>query len=637
MAIAFDTIQTAASNSGGASRVIDISSATDGAWVYCAIFLTDSSGRVFDALTGWDQLSTNDSDSNTCHYSVWRRQKQTGDSTFTITWTGGNSKDNTVWVSYTGLDNTTPNETIDVKIDLVSGATDSTDSVTPAAANRWALAIFEHRTTSNTAKNVIFSTASGMVERAEQNMSAAGNSPQTYVATAVDDSNGAVTQAAHSYSVNATLSGSPINSAMKIGILLYLIPSTTTWSVDSTLAVTATASPTATRVVSATASLGSTATLSPVPRATYNTSASATETATLAATAARAFLISASVSETATLTAVANRTFSLSSTATTTAALTPVANATFTVSSSLATTATLTATANRIFSVSAALSETATLAATALRTATIAALLAETATATPVPNAVWSVGASDTITANRTAVADVPAGAISIDATLTVTTNLTAVDQLAASCASTLAVTAGRAATAVRTATLGATLGATVTASPVPNAVWSVSSSDTITANRTAVADIPGGSIDIDATLAVTAGLTGVAQRVVSCASTLGAVAGASTTAVRAVTPSAVLSVSAARSATPSRTAVLGGTLVATATRLALSSGRFDIAASALIASAMFVEMGAPGAATLHGSDASSVKFQPDSARSGPAHSGDNRVDFSGGDSGVGI
>lgn len=207
MAVAYDTTGTATGNSI-ATLTFDITTATVGAVVICWIYNANTETSVTN--TGWTQLASVD-EGTASHYSLWWRTKAGGDTTFSPSWPTAQGS-SIVWASYTGVDTTTPIESEADQAISVSGGTQATPSATPTAANRWAVCCYGARST--TASFTYSSADAAQTLRAQT-----VNTANRWACVMLSDSNGTVTQAAHSYT--ATLSASQSHGADAI---LYLVP-----------------------------------------------------------------------------------------------------------------------------------------------------------------------------------------------------------------------------------------------------------------------------------------------------------------------------------------------------------------------------------------------------------------------------
>jgi hypothetical protein len=212
--IAFDNAGSTAVNAGTTSTSVDITSAAVGAWCYLWVALGVNSGTV--TATGWTSLL--DADEGTAaHYALLRRQKQAGDTTFTVGWTTS-TKGTLGWASYTGLDPVTPDEGATLATNGTVGRTAvPTPSATPTAANRWAVTFVGVRTTTVGNKPISWTPDAADTERLDVDNNTAGSAP--WVGVEIADTNSAVTQAAHSYTATHNASESHDGSA-----ILFLIP-----------------------------------------------------------------------------------------------------------------------------------------------------------------------------------------------------------------------------------------------------------------------------------------------------------------------------------------------------------------------------------------------------------------------------
>lgn len=213
MAIARDSHGSATGN-GPTTLTIDITSAATGAWCYA--FLLSGSPQTSVTFTGWTSVYDGDQPGST-HYGVWRREKVGGDTTFAPSWPTGEGT-SIAWSSYTGLNASTPDEGI-VHLDQPSNsASYATASSTPTAANRWALAGFGSSSSTGANQPESFTAPTGM-----GNVVQTTNTANRWTVACASDSNGAVTQASHTYT--ATLSAVEGDGG---AVLLFLIPAAAT-------------------------------------------------------------------------------------------------------------------------------------------------------------------------------------------------------------------------------------------------------------------------------------------------------------------------------------------------------------------------------------------------------------------------
>jgi hypothetical protein len=212
MAIALDSNGSATANSA-TTVSIDITSAATGAFCYCFIQIGTSQTSA-TTMTGWQQICDINDRTND-HFSLFRRVKQVGDTTFAISW-GSASGVAAVWSSYTGLNPSYPDEGLSPATHTVSSTSYTTPNKTPQDNTRWALACAGARSTTTTGETW---TAPGtLVNRAQ-----AVNSTLTCSPAVIADSNGAVTAAQHNYTF--TLSAAEASGGAIVG---FLIPSTAT-------------------------------------------------------------------------------------------------------------------------------------------------------------------------------------------------------------------------------------------------------------------------------------------------------------------------------------------------------------------------------------------------------------------------
>lgn len=204
--------------SGATSATVNITAATAGSWVYLWTALPGATTAA--SATGWTQLASSlDASATPVAYTVLRRQKQAGDTTFTVTWTGS-SKGVLAWVSYTGLNQDTPDEGAAAASNSTTSRTAvPTPSATPAAGNRAAVAFFAVRTSTLANNNIAWTPDRATTERFEANNDAAPSAPWAGSAIA-DTLPNAVAQSARSY----TATHGPAAEAHDGSAILFLIP-----------------------------------------------------------------------------------------------------------------------------------------------------------------------------------------------------------------------------------------------------------------------------------------------------------------------------------------------------------------------------------------------------------------------------
>ena len=219
--VAFDTAGSTPTTTGATSAIVDITAAATGAWVYLWVAVPSATSAA--SRTRWTPLASSlDTSASPVAYTVLRRQKQAGDTTFTISWTTS-GKGVLVWASYTGLNSSTPDEGAAATSNSTTSRTAvPTPTATPAAANRWAVGFFAARTSTTANKNITWTPDAAQAERADVNNSAAASAAWT--GTEIADTNGAVTQAAQSY----TATHAPAAEAHDGSAILFLIPGSTT-------------------------------------------------------------------------------------------------------------------------------------------------------------------------------------------------------------------------------------------------------------------------------------------------------------------------------------------------------------------------------------------------------------------------
>ncbi len=222
MGIAPDTAGNTPVTAGATSASVDITAAAVGAVVYCWASISTSSTTQtgVPGNAGWAALQSAQTAAGTsgATYALSRRVKQSGDTTFSFTWTTS-GKGIFAWASYTGVDTGTPDEqSTAVQLnDTTARTAVPGPSATPTAGSRWALACFGVRTTTAGNKPISWTPDAATTERADADNNAAASA--AWLGAEIADSNGAVTQAAHSYTATHNASESHDGS-----VLLFLIP-----------------------------------------------------------------------------------------------------------------------------------------------------------------------------------------------------------------------------------------------------------------------------------------------------------------------------------------------------------------------------------------------------------------------------
>jgi hypothetical protein len=205
VAIAFDSTGFATGN-GVTTLTIDITSAAVGAFCYCWIGIGTAPETV--TMTGWTSLVDAD-EGTSSHYSGWYRQKQSGDTTFAPSW-GTAEGSSAVWMSYTGVNTSTPHEGFASATHTVSSASFVTPTGTPTTTGRWAVSFYDGRSTS-----AAFTFTNATATQRNQTC----NTANRWMSVSGADSNGTVAATAQSYT--ATSSASQSHGATA---LLFLIP-----------------------------------------------------------------------------------------------------------------------------------------------------------------------------------------------------------------------------------------------------------------------------------------------------------------------------------------------------------------------------------------------------------------------------
>lgn len=236
MGIAPDTTGKTTITAGATSASVDITAAAVGAW--CYLWADISTGSITQtgvpSNASWTTLQSVQTAAGTsgATYAMYRRQKQSGDTTFSFTWTTF-GKGTFSWSSYTGLNNAGPDEQSTITLnDTTSRAAVPTPTATPSAAGEWALAFFGQRSTVSTNKPTAWTPDAALTERIEADNSAAASAP--WIGTDIEDSNAAVTVAAHSYTATSNQTESHDGSG-----ILFLVPAAAATAVTAQAIVVA--------------------------------------------------------------------------------------------------------------------------------------------------------------------------------------------------------------------------------------------------------------------------------------------------------------------------------------------------------------------------------------------------------------
>jgi hypothetical protein len=223
VAIAFDN---SGSTTGNAvtSLSVDITAAATGAFCYAYLQIATNQPAGSVTLAGWQQLCDID-EGTSSHFSLFRRVKQAGDTTFNAAWSSSQGA-SAVWSSYTGLLAAQPEEGFGPALHTTNTVTFTTKNATPGDATRWALTAAGARSTVTTGET--WTAGTGMTLRSQAVNSVLRCSPAV-----IGDSNGVVAQSQHNYAW--TLSSSEAHGG---AVLAFLIPSTSaTPAVPATVAV----------------------------------------------------------------------------------------------------------------------------------------------------------------------------------------------------------------------------------------------------------------------------------------------------------------------------------------------------------------------------------------------------------------
>lgn len=222
MAIAAPWVGPAVQGNVAGSNVltitVSVSGATDGEVCFIVGTMSDSQTGVLNTPAGWTkagEMSEGTSGSSSSRSIVYWKVKNSGDTNVVVTGAGwtATAKPQFVGISWAGVDTTTPFEQFTWGTAHTSGTSYVTGSATPTAATRWAVGVFSSR---GSTASVAWTPDAALTERVD-----VVNSSSIFTGLEVADSNGAVTQAAHSYTAVGQ------SASHGLAAVFYLIPATT--------------------------------------------------------------------------------------------------------------------------------------------------------------------------------------------------------------------------------------------------------------------------------------------------------------------------------------------------------------------------------------------------------------------------
>jgi len=213
---------SAQNTAGATSLSLDISGAIVGEWVYA--FCQNRSLGTSPAISGWTSLGTSaviGGGTGNGNMTVFRRRKQAGDTTFTLTWTT-TAQFSIILQQYTGCDQTTPDEGY-ATVTITSAANVATSpSATPTSTDRWAVVASAFGNGDSTHRIVTWTPDAALTFVGKADLT---TTISEYLNSAVFDSNGPVTQTAHSYTNTGNNAGG-LNMNNGLSIIFFLIPAT---------------------------------------------------------------------------------------------------------------------------------------------------------------------------------------------------------------------------------------------------------------------------------------------------------------------------------------------------------------------------------------------------------------------------
>lgn len=204
-------VQGNVAGSNATTVTLDITAAPTGEVVWIFGTVGDSQTAAMTAPSGWTilgQQSEGTSGGSSSRTIIMWKVKATTDTTVIIPTWPVTTKPQFVAMCWPGVDPTTPAEGL-TWLAHTSGASYDTGTATPTAANRVAVGVFSSRGTTATVawSNSTLTQRIGVIDTAS-----------VFVGLSVADSNGAVTQASHTYTATGQ------TASHGLGAVLYLIP-----------------------------------------------------------------------------------------------------------------------------------------------------------------------------------------------------------------------------------------------------------------------------------------------------------------------------------------------------------------------------------------------------------------------------
>lgn len=202
--------------SASSSLSIDITGATVGETVYAWIALRFS--QTSTTFTGWTQIDILRTIASTGAWALYKRVKQAGDTTFTLSWSPNSTSGLVLLQQWPG---TVADEGGSVITRSSAANVFSTPAATPTDGNRWAVGFYCASDSDSTNKTATWTPTGDMTTTAQTGVNTTGT--LAWSNSAICDSNGPVSIASHS-GTETTSGTTTINNGA--AAILFLIPST---------------------------------------------------------------------------------------------------------------------------------------------------------------------------------------------------------------------------------------------------------------------------------------------------------------------------------------------------------------------------------------------------------------------------
>jgi hypothetical protein len=196
------------------SLTIDISGGTVGEYVYA--FINCRTNETSFTFTGWTVVQALLVNGTAQTVAVYKRLKQSGDTTFTLSWTATTTQCGVLLQQWPG---TLSDEGVSYASRTSAGNVYTTPSSTPADTTRWAVGFYTGQNTDSANKTATWAASGDMGTKIAS--LANTNGSLQWLQSMIADSNAAVTQAGHTGT--GTTSGTATINNGAAGIL-FLVP-----------------------------------------------------------------------------------------------------------------------------------------------------------------------------------------------------------------------------------------------------------------------------------------------------------------------------------------------------------------------------------------------------------------------------